>query len=189
MMQWDCNSIEWLVDILGTDAILQNVVDNLNGGPEGAVKNRDESSKATEDYRAKEDGLYFYKGHWVGVRKGEELNSYVQKFQRPGTAHFCQTFALMMFTGVDSQSKYQLKSGKYGQNIEKAMQFWIDYFEAYPREAERVCDEEIKRDVAWRNKIPDGENYYLKNITPKRLIAFLKKVKDTAQKFVSCKQG
>lgn len=56
-------------------------------------------------------------------------DSYSLGYQIKGTAHFCKTFATMIYLNLNNVGKYKLTPGKYVENIYIAFQFWIDILE------------------------------------------------------------
>lgn len=183
----DCNTIEWLADLLGTLGLLAYVISDGKNQP--AVVDVSERGTQKSAFRAGnvDDGLYFDGAHWYSVKSKTKTDSYTKGYQVKGTAHFCQTFAAMIFTGLDA--RYDLKSGEHSSNIKKAMQFWLDVFGA-PGNAELLkwFLSEIKTSVYKDQKLYDSK-LLLKNITKAELLAFLKKVMASSDTFVNCKQG
>ena len=123
--------------------------------------------------------------HWYSIKDGIKQDSYTLKFQVKGTAHFCQTFAMMIYLNYTSM----LKPEKYANNISEAINFWINIFKKYPSILDYVINE--IRTSKWANKgiILYGTNTPLNKITGKQLMNFLQLLKQYSQMFVSCKQG
>ena len=179
----DCNSIEWLVDILGTIELLHKVingrrnnytVESLERGPQKS------KFRGTGEFP---DGLYFMTGHWYSCRDNVREDSYKLKYQRDGTAHFCQTFAAMIFLG----NGIDLRAERYSYNIEKALEFWIDLITEKPTIGTSILNE--MKTSKWANKKFEGTDNLLKNATKAQLLNFLEEVKDNAATFVGCTQG
>ena len=175
---WDCDALEWLVDILGTMELLATVGDcgvyDVSGrGPQRSAFRGGQGA----------DGLYFDGAHWYSMKGGTVTDSYKLDYQIKGTAHFCQTFALMIHLGETSG----LQAGDYDKNIEQAISFWINFFKSQKRICTWVCTN-IKRSK-WKDVVPTGEINTLETITPTMLLRFLVGVYNNAGIFVNCKQG
>lgn len=126
----DGNSIAWLVDVLGSEDLLK-AVKNSKADPDNPVHiaphRRDEGYRAFADtLAAKEDGLYFKSGHWTAIRDRKTLNSYDLGYQLKGTAHFCQTFALMMYLERPGLKRSAPTVNNYSYNVKQAAKFWRD---------------------------------------------------------------
>ena len=117
-----CETIQSLVDVLGTIELL-----------EIAASEDDTPVKVTECSRAgvsaaKTDGLYFSGAHWYSRKGGKTLDSYTLKYQKSGSAHFCQTFAVMIHLGnANLPVDQRLVPEDYARNIERAMDFWLTF--------------------------------------------------------------
>lgn len=108
-----------LLDALGDVNILENLMDF--GGVEGEaiIHARRGGAKS-----AVEKGVHYSGAHWYAKMKdGSSKDSYSSHYQVDGTAHFCQTFAVMIYTGNDKS----LTAYNYASNIEKAMDFLAAY--------------------------------------------------------------
>ena len=132
------------------------------------------------------DGLYFMDGHWYSCRDNERKDSYTLKYQRPGTAHFCQTFAAMIFLGEDEHS---LKAEQWADNIKQAVQFWIDLINNKPAVRTMILDEIKTSKWAKKGGKFEGTENLLKNATKEQLLSFLEEVKSNAATFVPCTEG
>lgn len=177
-MAWDCDSIEWLVDILGTLDLLASAgdCDAYDVSVRGPARSNFRGSKPP-------DGLYFDGAHWYSVKGFLKQDSYTAQYQVKGTAHFCQTFALMIYLGKDSS----LKVGDYAENVRKALQFWIDFFTTNPDHGKWIC-KNIKASK-WKDVVPESQTTTLASITPTRWMNFLVAVQNQASNFYACKQG
>lgn len=82
-------------------------------------------------------GLHYSGAHWY-ARKPDSSGSdgYTARYQPRNSAHFCQTFAAMIFTGRDAV----LKADDYATNIEKAMDFWLGYLADIRRQKKEMRD-------------------------------------------------
>src|SRR5690606_18836002 len=114
----NCDTIDWLVNMLGTDELLKSV----SGCENVVIMGR--GGKDRENFRNNVEGLYFDGAHWYSIKNGDKRDSYSEDYQVKGTDHFCQSFALMIFTGNDDV----LKAGEYDHNIKRVMQFWTEIF-------------------------------------------------------------
>jgi|TARA_B100001142_G_scaffold317083_1_gene357586 hypothetical protein len=139
-----CDDLHWIVDIFGSPDILNSV---LNDAPSvtkpfiildvknrvGRYTNGDEFTlpvskritKADVKTGNVPDGLYFDGSHWYSVKNKVANDSYSLNFQIKGTAHFCQTFAAIIYLNLHN-TKYKLYPGQYAKNIYTALQFWVD---------------------------------------------------------------
>jgi len=117
-----CTTIQPLVDVLGTIEFIAI-----------AASDSDTPVSVTECSRAgvrsaKTDGLYFSGAHWYSRKNGKTLDSYTLKYQKSGSAHFCQTFAVMIHIGNENLPIDQrLVAEDYARNIERAMDFWLTF--------------------------------------------------------------
>ena len=191
-----CNDIDWLVDVLGTMDFLQAVINDEKTAY--VVEDISERSPKKSAFKSKKRGsfkgavgLYFMDGHWYSYKGGVRKDSYTEDYQIKGTAHFCQTFATLIFLGYDLGS-YQLAKGKYADNIRAAMKFWIEFFGENKELAQYIVDE-VKSPVDAESK----PNIYhklhpkleLEKFTVEKLIKFLNQVYANADTFVPCEQG
>lgn len=118
----NCDTIEWLVDILGTTELLSSLIE----AP--AVNLEDDRKLRTELKRDKPNlpnGIYFDGSHWYSVKNNIKQDSYNLKYQIKGTAHFCQTFAVMIYIGepyINDLIPYD-----YLHNITVAIDFWLKF--------------------------------------------------------------
>lgn len=123
-------------------------------------------------------------------------------YQVKGTAHFCQTFATIIYLNLNNVGKYKLTPGKYGENIYIAIRFWIDILEnPLNNELTNYILDEIRKwrlvgedtDVKFNSKttLLLDTNITLNNINKKLLIDFLKKLQYYAlqQYYNGCEEG
>ena len=175
----NCDDIAWLVDMLGNMELLSRAIDDA-----GVVK--DVSSRGTERSQFKSgnvpNGLYFDGAHWYAVKNKQVTDSYTEGFQQKGTAHFCQTFAVMIYNGGSA-----LRQNDYANNIKLAAGFWTSFFTANSALVNWFLGE-IKSSE-YKNETIAGTNTQLQNITKKALLSFLQDVSKNAQQFVNCRQG
>ena len=180
----NCNTIEWIVDIFGTTELLEMLINSFALDVSKDISKRKELKKKITNLS---DGIYFNKGHWYSVKNNIKKDSYSLKYQIKGTAHFCQTFAMLIYLEETSL----LKPYKYANNIAVAINFWIKIFKTKPLILDYVIREiktsiYVKKNYVLKFK---KKSILLKNIKKKNLIQFLKLIKSKAQIFVSCKEG
>jgi len=130
------------------------------------------------------DGLYFKKGHWYCVKNKNVTDSYDAKYQKKGTAHFCQTFAAMMYIG----STGDLEPDQFASNIKVAVTFWIAFFNRNKEIAKWFVEKQIKKS-GYIKEILAGTNITIGEMTVKDLINFLGEIAASPQSFVGCKEG
>ncbi len=117
-----CETIQALVDALGTMELMAIAASDSDADVPVSQCTRAGISAA------KTDGLYFSGAHWYSRKNGKNRDSYTLKYQKDGTAHFCQTFAVMIHLGNENLPVDQrLVAEDYTRNIEKAMDFWITF--------------------------------------------------------------
>ena len=212
-----CDELEWIVDIFGTADILSAVVSDHPGSLKPFYIVRDLKEKDVVDDKGDTlilpnrilgshvksgnvpNGLYFDGAHWYSVKNNIQENSYKLDFQITGSAHFCQTFAVIIYLGLH-KTKYKLYPGKYGINIHTALQFWIDILKdpdyknltnyiigeirtwAHDLEPKKYNSKNVKL-------ITDGE--YLNKITKKTLLDFMKYLQEYALQnaYNDCREG
>ena len=183
----NCNSIEWLVDILGTTDLLQAVIsDRYNDYPVKMLARGPERAKFKRKSAPFPDGLYFLNGHWYSCRNNVRKDSYTLKYQNPGTAHFCQTFAAMIFLGSDRRL---LRAEQYAENVKQAVQFWIDLIGRWREIGDYIVREIQTSGWATNGGVFEGTNDLLRNATIQQLLNFLRDVKLNAATFVPCTEG
>lgn len=181
----DCDTIEWLVDILGTTELLSSLI-------EAPAVNLEDDRQSRAELKRDEpnlpNGIYFDGSHWYSVKNNIKEDSYNLNYQIKGTAHFCQTFAVMIYIGEPYIN--HLKPYDYSHNITVAIDYWLALFERDKRYLNYVINE-IKTSE-WGT----SEEYYLyntnillKNITGNQFIVFLKRLRQYSQVFVGCQQG
>ena len=186
----DCNTIEWLVDLLGTIDLLQTVITPASRKERYAIvdlKDKNTSSDTRDAFRARgevdvPDGLYFDGAHWFSVKNKEKKDAYGARYQIIGTAHFCQTFAAMIFTEKVSA----LKKREWAGNIKAAIDFWLDEFRDQP--IKNYFLEEVRNSEYRAQSFYESETL-LGAITGDELFGFLNKFKENAHDFTGCMQG
>lgn len=173
-----CDDIEWLVDLLGTIDLLAYVISTKTEQfPVENVSKRGPVKSAFKDGKCK-TGLYFCDGHWYSVNAKGKTDSYTKDYQKDGTAHFCQTFATMIFKGDEAD----LKPGQYANNIRAAMAFWTKLFKNDVEIANYFIKEIQTSEHA-------DKNANLKKIDTKQVLQFLQEVSNNAQSLVGCIEG
>lgn len=171
-----CDSIEWFVDMLGTLELLSAVTD----APTFITRRR--------VLPGAEAGLYFRLGHWYASDGTNVSDSYKEDYQRKGTAHFCQTFAAMIYLKEGG-----LVAHAYKDNIETAMAFWIHLFNTQGP----ICNwflQEIKKSKWAENEVNIDDlvgmpNVKLRNFTKAMLITYIETVQKSASHLTGCMQG
>lgn len=138
-----CDDLEWIVDIFGTvqllasiissespskDFIIADMSDNEITDSEGNTLKVGRINRGDVKQGKGPPGLYFNGAHWYCLKNGKTTDSYQLGYQMDQTAHFCQTFALIIFLGKDKTGKYKMIKQDYGKNIYTALQFWKDIF-------------------------------------------------------------
>lgn len=212
----NCDSIAWFVDILGTMDLLEEIarrygeeilVNNVSNYKISELRRSGQIAQGEELRRIRQNlrslgqtvdvpnGLYFMEGHWYSVMNGKKADSYSQKYQIRGTAHFCQTFALMMILRLDKK----LVREEWAYNIQQAMEFWARTLRL--KENRDILDWLLKEirtsDYAMNNKTfkyndPNSgkiKEVNFKNIKWKDLINFIDMVHDHAHSFIGCKES
>lgn len=210
-----CDELHWLVDIFGTVDVLASIIDSETRDTDFIIGNM-ETNEITNsngetisvkrinrgDVKAGKSlpGLYFNGAHWYSLKDERTTDSYDLKYQADGTAHFCQTFALLIFLGKDKSGKYKMIPEKYGLNIYNAIEFWKDLFKKplYSNLTEFI----IKEIRSWNLNDPNQrfnskstilptDNKPLNKITKSSLIKFLEYLQGYALQNVysACKQG
>jgi hypothetical protein len=108
-----------LLDALGDVNILENMMEF--GGVAGEAVSHNTRAGAKSDSKK---GIHYSGAHWFArLQNGGLTDSYTCQYQLPGTAHFCQTFAVMIYTEKDDN----LIKRDYAGNIQKAMDFLTGY--------------------------------------------------------------
>lgn len=182
----DCDDLEWFVNILGTDILMKKAVELTTG-------EKDVNWEVLEKRRVRQDdpnGLYFRSGHWYSKKNGEVTNSYPRSsnYQKDGTAHFCQTFAILLYT----KKTRALIPGNYEHNIKTAVKFWYDLFIEYPDFLEMMMDEihkEYKNDASMCMYNSQTRSKQVRNMTSNDLLRYMENVIANAFFFVGCKEG
>ena len=143
------NMIQWLIDLAGTDLIMNNII-SIFAKKEITIEHVNklpDRPKINTIYYLTQTGSV---GHWVYCSSNNTIfNSYELGHQKTGTNQFCQSFALMYMlsdVGTDkiktdlnllnletinsidksSKTKKELEN-IYGNNIVKIMNMW-EYF-------------------------------------------------------------
>ena len=177
---YNCDSIMWLIDLFGTIEILELLINNSETSY--VVINLDENKSVMKNV-IKSDGLYFKEGHWYIIKNGIKNDSYSNGYQIYKTAHFCQTFAVLMF--INKQEL--LKIGEYSYNIKVAMNYWINILNTDNHISNSIIEEaRILGEVYYPNLIIDGTNVKLKDITIPQMIKFLENIKNNSKLFIDC---
>ena len=179
-----CDDIDWLVDMLGTMELLESVINDEKS--KYVAKNLSERGPEKSAFKggafAGAEGVYFVDGHWYSYRASQKKDSYTENYQIRGTAHFCQTFATLIFLGVD-KSSYLLKANDYAGNIKVAMKFWMDFF-GKQKEIARWIVAQMTTD---RNHLKNHPE--LASLTVDKLLEFMLSVSVNADSLTGCREG
>lgn len=211
-----CDELQWIVDLFGTveilasiissespntDFIIANMETNEITDPEGTTISVGRINKGDVKGGKTPSGLYFNGAHWYSLKNRTTTDSYDLKYQIKGTAHFCQTFALLIFLGKDKTGKYKMTPENYSLNIYNALEFWKDLFKnpLYSDLTEFIINKEIRR---WnlnnpeerfnsKNIILPTNNTPLNKITKSSLIQFIEYLQNYALQNVynGCEEG
>lgn len=115
-----------LIDALGDINLLEHIM-FINGREGEAIEHRSRHSAKS----GTQHGVHYSGAHWYArLPSGTGTDSYTLNYQSKGTAHFCQTFAVMIYTGKDSN----LVAYDYAGNIVKAMDFLLAYLKAIKKD-------------------------------------------------------
>ena len=200
-----CDDIEWFVDVCGLVDIVREFlkVGDAVTVKEGGVsmiymktgKNRYKVEKAAGSGKVyAPPGLFFGGSHWFHKKNdGKMVDSYKSDIQIKGTAHFCQTFAIMSYLGETEM----LEKGKYTHNIEIAVEFWKHVLTVNEK-IRRLFLKEVTKywGVASEDTgIKEIQTFCvpldlpLKKMNWEYLQQYMEWVKSNAKKFINCKQG
>ena len=191
--QLNCDDIDWLVDVLGSSYVIM--------GMTGI-----EARKSTRRGVLKDPGLYYDGAHWYSKPSVDKpkTDSYSQNHQIKGTAHFCQTFAMMYFLNENKNFKFLnkisagLKPHQYANNIRVAMKWWISALQNLNgldkimiNEIKAIGKERKQHNLRNKNKLPlqDARGKLLTRYTINDLIIFLQCVYGHAESLIGCKEG
>jgi len=180
-----CDEIWWIVDIFGLTDILEKYF--MTPGYTVTANKRDGSP-----------GLIFFKGHWkYKSSSGKVYDSYKMKYQIDGTAHFCQSFALLQYLKDVKPSTYgifaeQLRPEQYAHNIRVIISMWRFIFKQKP-ELLKIYVHQVKI----LHTIPEYLGIYhshavdidLNKMTQKKFLEMLDFIDEHAQKIVGCREG
>jgi hypothetical protein len=140
---YNCNDLEWIVDIFGTVQLLASIISSEIPSENFIIADMSKNEITDSDGNTIKvsrinrgdvkqgkgpPGLYFNGAHWYSLKNGKTTDSYELGYQMDQTAHFCQTFALIIFLGKDKTGKYKMIKQNYGKNIFNALEFWKDIF-------------------------------------------------------------
>jgi hypothetical protein len=164
----DKDDIAWFIDILGTTKLLAAVA-----GCEVVVYKRGVTPP--------NDGLFFKIGHWYCLKNNASSDSYSAGYQLKGSAHFCQTFAVMLYLGTTQK----LVKDKYADNIKLAIDFWIAKLENEAGIANTILEEIHTSEYVDDSIALKAKEVKLLTLTKQQLIEFLLMVKSHAQTFVN----
>ncbi len=114
--QKEPDGFHWVVDVLGNTHFLDAWAYYAYGIDGFDINIRQSWRDKT---RAPKNGLYFNQGHWTAHVNDSEINSYKLGHQQNGTAHFCQSFALLYYAStIMGKNILNFKVNDYSFNVE-----------------------------------------------------------------------
>jgi len=198
-VQLKCDDIDWLVDVFGSS----NIITGLTG-----IAPRNTTRRGREN----EQGLYFDGAHWHAkcCIDSPKIDSYSKCHQIKGTAHFCQSFALIYYIQANAgnfsetnlnEIASKLKDGEYSNNVKVAMWWWKEAIGTIhglgdmliseindigrEREAEVTYSKDLDKNGLFNDKL--GKR--LATYNHRDLIRFLNGVEANSDKLYNCKEG
>lgn len=219
-----CDEIDWFVDLLGnTDHLLSimryHKVGRINENkPDNTYVNQDDI-KDIKDVKdpvecqvhphstrtaSTPPGLHFTGAHWASALKGVRKESYGMKYQVDKTAHFCQTFAVMIHIMRDKGIDFGFIKEDWANNIRIALRFLKEMFQSVDYLlsdfltqlflSEYCLSFQNKKIVPLNRMVPVVENgkvisKNLCNFTHQDVFSFIDWVDANAESFINCKQG
>lgn len=189
-----CDLVYWIIDIIGTIDILKEIINVVNPNARVDIKERGLSIVTNSqdkwyynDSRLLANGLLFDTGHWYFFVNGVKNDSYNLRYQIKGTAHFCQTIAMICYMNRIKGINDDFIPNDYEGNVIKCANFWIStikndsYIRDFileeasgygsPKDIDLITGKEIRR-------IKQGD-----------LITIFKYIIDNAIAIYSCKEG
>jgi len=207
-----CDDLEWFVDIAGYKDVILFFINNKLGHKNGNsvtikgdgrsydiyTRMNDEVIESSPKGTAKQNfpnGLIFDGAHWYHKKDKIIIDSYLKNHQIKGTAHFCQTFALIYYLGIENDPDTKLEVREYSNNIKKAIYFW-EFFLENSLELRKIFMDQIKNfwGAGKGGDLPVQEicvplKKRLSNFTYTDLKKFMKWAKQNSDQFINCKQG
>jgi len=181
----ECDDLEWFVNILGTDTLMQKAVELTTGEADAHWEDLGRRGIRETD----PDGLYFRTGHWYSKKNGSVANSYPRSanLQISGTSHFCQTFALLLYT----EQLSDLIPGSYAHNIQVAVRFWLRLLRQHPDLLAMMMDEIHMeyRDVPTMHIYSSRRSRQVRHMNSQNLLEYLEDVITNAPRFIGCREG
>lgn len=217
-----CDEIDWFVDLLGnTDHLLaimryykvgrrnENQPDNTYVIDDKNAENQDpiECQVHPESTRtaSKPPGLHFTGAHWASALKGVRKESYGMKYQIDKTAHFCQTFAVMIHITRDKGVDFGFVEEDWANNIRIVLRFLTEMFQSVDYLLSDFLTQlflseyclyknKNKKIVSRDRMVPvlENGNVVSKNLsqfTHQDIFSFIDWVDANAESFINCKQG
>lgn len=219
-----CDEIDWFVDLLGnTDHLLaimryykvgrpnENRPDNtyVDNDKNEDDKNNDpiECQVYPESTRtaSKPPGLHFTGAHWASALKGVRKESYGMKYQIDKTAHFCQTFAVMIHITRDKGVDFGFVEEDWANNIRIVLRFLTEMFQSvdyllsdfltqlflseycvYKNKNKKIVSRDRMVPVLENGKVVSKN---LSQFTHQDIFSFIDWVDANAESFINCKQG
>lgn len=217
-----CDEIDWFVDLLGnTDHLLammryykvgrrnENQPDNTYVIDVTDDENQDpiECQVHPESTRtaSKPPGLHFTGAHWASALKGVRKESYGMKYQIDKTAHFCQTFAVMIHITRDKGVDFGFVEEDWANNIRIVLRFLTEMFQSvdyllsdfltqlflseycvYKNKNKKIVSRDRMVPVLENGKVVSKN---LSQFTHQDIFSFIDWVDANAESFINCKQG
>ena len=125
-------NVQWLISLGGTIEMIEKIADCFCKIKQTVIMNYDKSKmlqlKSSMVFISSNNDS----GHWIYYNNdGNLYNSYNLDHQSPGSAQFCQSYAMLYMLGDNNsfmKKKFtsKLKSGvdNYGNNIRIVIKFW-----------------------------------------------------------------
>jgi hypothetical protein len=193
-----CNYIDWFIDILGTMDLLEELAETSDvvdlsrstireeTDPKRAKRLRDLRYYFESNPSKMPDGIYFKDSHWYAVKDGRKTDAYEIGYQLCGTAHFCQTFATMIYKDETGD----LYPGEYAHNIKSAINFIETAFKKHPELLYRFLNEVHTSEHATEMvALPGKREFPLSQLNKKDLLLYMEVVSANASSFAGCKEG
>lgn len=218
-----CDEIDWFVDLLGNTDHLLAIMRyykvgrrNENQPDNTYVDKNDEDDKNNDPIEcqvhpqstrtaSKPPGLHFTGAHWASALKGVRKESYGMKYQIDKTAHFCQTFAVMIHITRDKGVDFGFVEEDWANNIRIVLRFLTEMFQSvdyllsdfltqlflseycvYKNKNKKIVSRDRMVPVLENGKIVSKN---LSQFTHQDIFSFIDWVDANAESFINCKQG
>lgn len=205
----ECEDIQWFVDLIGTDVILRKIISTLNPkmrdfqvithikdfleekGHSVTRVTKAMVERVYNEYKVR--GIIYSGAHWYALRNDRKTDSYSLDYQIKGTAHFCQLFSTVIFTGIDNQV---LQEGEYADNIRVVMRMLRNIITSkkrftalllkelkdlhYEYEAKKKC-------TIVKGMTRYGKPLHLEDMKKTNLLQFIQQIINSADNLQGCK--